>query len=60
VAGDVGILYWAGALIFVALLIYQHFLVKPGDISKVNLAFFTTNSFAGVIFSAAVILDLFF
>jgi len=57
--GEAGILFWAGALVFVVLLVYQHFLVKPHDLSKVNLAFFTTNSFAGVIFSAAVILDLF-
>jgi 4-hydroxybenzoate polyprenyltransferase len=59
ILGQTGILFWAGASVFVVLLVYQHFLVKPHDLSKVNLAFFTTNSFAGVIFSAAVILDLF-
>jgi len=57
--GEAGILFWVGALVFVVLLVYQHFLVKPHDISKVNLAFFTTNSIAGVIFSAGVILDLY-
>jgi len=59
ILGQTGILFWAGASVFVILLVYQHFLVKPHDLSKVNLAFFTTNSFAGVIFSTAVILDLF-
>ena len=59
VMGEAGILFWIGAFIFIILLFYQHFLVKPNDISKVNLAFFTTNSIASIIFSVGVILDLF-
>lgn len=56
--GDFGGLHWLGAGIFIILLAYQHFLVKPNDLSKVNLAFFTTNGVASVIFGAFVILDL--
>ena len=52
------ILFWIGAIIFIALLIYQHFLVKPTDLSKVNLAFFTTNGIASVVFAGFVIADL--
>ncbi len=52
-----GILYWLGTLTFVALLVFQHTLVKPNDISKINLAFFTTNGFAGLIFAIFVIAD---
>ena len=51
-------LNWAAALVFTGLLFYQHTLVKPGDLSKVNLAFFTTNGIASLIFSSLVILDL--
>lgn len=51
-------IHWLGAIIFVVLLTYQHFLVKPNDLSKVNLAFFTTNGFASLIFGGLVILDL--
>jgi len=51
-------LHWLGAIIFVILLIYQHILVKPDDLSKVNLAFFTTNGVASVIFGVLVIVDL--
>ncbi|OYT13936.1 MAG: 4-hydroxybenzoate octaprenyltransferase [Bacteroidetes bacterium 4572_114] len=61
VAGIIGngqILYWTGAIIFVALLIYQHFLVKPTDLSKVDIAFFTTNGIASVVFAGFVIADL--
>jgi 4-hydroxybenzoate polyprenyltransferase len=54
-----GALQWAGAAAFVLLLFYQHTLVRPNDLSRVNLAFFTTNGIAGVIFSAMVILDIY-
>jgi len=54
-----GWLYWLGALGFVSLLAYQHILVKPNDLSKVNLAFFTTNGIASVLFAAFVISAIF-
>ncbi len=57
--GHFGIWYWIGVAIFCGLLIYQHILVKPTDLSKVNMAFFTTNGIASVVFSIFVILDLF-
>jgi 4-hydroxybenzoate polyprenyltransferase len=54
-----GWIYWVGACFFISLLIYQHSLVKPDNLSKVNLAFFTTNGIASVIFFIFVLLDLF-
>ncbi len=51
--------YWIGAAIYTLLLFYQHTLVKPNDLSKVNLAFFTTNGIASVVFSAFVLIDLY-
>jgi 4-hydroxybenzoate polyprenyltransferase len=57
--GHFGIWYWTGVLFYIGLLIYQHVLVKPNDLSKVNLAFFTTNGIASVVFAIFVILDLF-
>ena len=56
--GHFGWMHWLGVVIFIGLLIYQHFLVKPNDLSKVNLAFFTTNGVASVVFGLLVILDL--
>ncbi len=53
-------LYWIGAGIFVFLLFYQHIIVKPDDLSRVNLAFGTTNGIASVIFATFVIMDIFF
>ncbi len=54
-----GYLYWIGASIFSALLIYQHLIVKPTDLSRVNLAFFTSNGVASVLFGLFAILELF-
>ena len=52
-------IYWVGSSIFIGLLVYQHIIVKPTDLSKVNLAFFTTNGIASVVFSAFVLMELF-
>ena len=54
-----GWLLWLATAIFVGMLYYQHTLVKADDLSKVNLAFFTTNGIASVIFGTLVILDIF-
>jgi 4-hydroxybenzoate polyprenyltransferase len=59
VYGDFGWLYWAGVAVFVAMLIYQHSVVKPNDLRRVNLAFMTANGIASVVFAGFVIADLF-
>ncbi len=56
--GDFNWLYWAGMGIFCGMLIYQHSIVKPHDLSKVNIAFMTANGIASVAFSIFVIADL--
>jgi 4-hydroxybenzoate polyprenyltransferase len=53
-----GLYYWIGTFIFIGLLFYQHTLVKPDDLSKINLAFFTTNGIASVIFAVFTITEL--
>jgi 4-hydroxybenzoate polyprenyltransferase len=58
--GSLGVIYLAGWGIFTALLIYQHTLVKPGDLSRVNAAFFTTNGVASVVFSMLFAIDVFY
>ncbi|MBX2889477.1 MAG: putative 4-hydroxybenzoate polyprenyltransferase [Saprospiraceae bacterium] len=55
---ETGWLLWSGTTIFLALLLYQHLLVKPDDLSRVNMAFFTTNGVASLIFGAFTIVDL--
>ena len=57
-AGRSGMFFWTGATIFTLLLIYQHSIVRPDDLSKVTMAFATTNGIASSIFAFFVILDL--
>ncbi len=52
--GTFSFIAWAG---FTAMLIYQHLIVKPNDLSRVNLAFFTTNGVASVMLAVLVIVD---
>jgi len=53
-----GIWYWAGVMVFTLLLFYQHRIVKPHDLSRVNISFFTTNGIASVVFCAFVLAEL--
>ncbi|THU40015.1 4-hydroxybenzoate octaprenyltransferase [Niastella caeni] len=50
--------YWIGVGIFVSMLLYQHSIVKPTDLRRVNLAFMTANGIASVVFAVFVITDL--
>ncbi len=47
--------YWLGSAIFIGLLAYQHLIIKPNDLSRVNLAFGTTNGIASIVFALFVI-----
>ncbi|MCX2482634.1 UbiA-like polyprenyltransferase [Pedobacter sp. MR2016-24] len=51
--------YYLGVAFFCSMLIYQHLLVKPNDISKVNRAFQTSNGIASVVFAVCFLLDAF-
>ena len=57
--GSFGWLYWIGVAGFISMLIYQHSIVKPNDLSRVNIAFMTANGIASVVFAVFVIADLF-
>ena len=60
ILAEFGLMYWIGCVFFIGLLFYQHTLVKPNDLSKVNVAFFTTNGIASVIFAVFTITELVF
>ncbi len=48
------------SILFLSLLLYQHLLVKHDDLKKVNLAFFTLNGIASVLYAGGIITDLIF
>ncbi|MEP7279542.1 MAG: UbiA-like polyprenyltransferase [Bacteroidota bacterium] len=51
--------YWMGVVVFCGMLVYQHSIVKPHDLTRVNIAFMTANGIASVVFAVFVIADLF-
>lgn len=56
--GEFDIWYWVGVAVFAGMLFYQHTIVKPTDLRRVNLAFMTANGIASVVFAVFVIGDL--
>jgi 4-hydroxybenzoate polyprenyltransferase len=59
ISGNFGSWYWVGMVLFTGILIYQHLIIKPNDLSRVNLTFMTANGIASVIFAFFVITDMF-
>ena len=59
ILGPFGMVFWAGMAVYTGLIIYQHLLVRPNDLSRVNLAFFTLNGIASVVYACFVIADLY-
>jgi 4-hydroxybenzoate polyprenyltransferase len=54
----VGALYWVGVGVVAALLAYEHSLVRPGDLRRLDAAFFTTNGVISLAFFAFVLADV--
>jgi len=53
-----GVVYWASLVLAAALLVWEHRLVRPDDLSKIDMAFFTANGWVGVGLCGGVALDL--
>lgn len=55
---ELGPVYWLSLLAIAGMLVWEHSLVRPGDLSRVNDAFFTANAAIGVVLLAAIAADL--
>ena len=55
---DVGIAFWLGVAAVGALLLYEHSLVRPGDLRRLDAAFFTVNGLISVVFLGFVLADV--
>jgi 4-hydroxybenzoate polyprenyltransferase len=55
---EVGLLYWLGVAVVAGLLAYEHSLVRPGDLRRLDAAFFTVNGVISIVFFAFVLLDV--
>ncbi|MHC0430437.1 menaquinone biosynthesis prenyltransferase MqnP [Streptomyces sp. O3] len=57
-ATDAGGFFWFGLLIVAVAFAYEHTIVRPHDLSRLNRAFFTTNGFIGISLFVCALLDL--
>jgi 4-hydroxybenzoate polyprenyltransferase len=57
VAMQLGVIYWAGIILVAAMLSWEHSLVKPTDLCRVNAAFFNINGFVSIAAFLAILLD---
>jgi 4-hydroxybenzoate polyprenyltransferase len=55
---EVGPLYWVGIASVAALLAYEHAIVRPGDLRRLDSAFFTVNGVISIVFACFVALDV--
>jgi 4-hydroxybenzoate polyprenyltransferase len=54
----VGVAYWLGVAAVAVLLLYEHSLIRPGDLRRLDAAFFTVNGVISVVFLAFVLVDV--
>ena len=55
---DVSLFYWLGVVATAVLLAYEHSIVRPGDLRRLDAAFFTLNGVISVVFFVFVALDV--
>ncbi|HEY7149394.1 MAG TPA: UbiA-like polyprenyltransferase [Gaiellaceae bacterium] len=55
---DIGVFYWLGVAAVGVLLIYEHSLVKPGNLRRLDAAFFLVNGIISLTFFAFVLVDV--
>jgi 4-hydroxybenzoate polyprenyltransferase len=53
-----GVFYWLGVAAVAALLVYEHSLIRPNDLRRLDAAFFTVNGVISVVFLGFVLLDV--
>lgn len=58
VATDAGAFFWAGLVIVAVAFVYEHNVVKPHDLSRLNRAFFSVNGFIGIALFVCALIDL--
>ena len=57
VVPQLGVIYWGTLVVIAALLVWEHSLVRPDDLSRVNQAFFTANAAIGLLLLVAIAMD---
>jgi 4-hydroxybenzoate polyprenyltransferase len=55
---DAGAFFWAGLVVVAGAFVYEHTIVTPKDLSRLNRSFFTVNGFVGIALFVFALLDL--
>ncbi len=55
---DAGVSYWLGVVAVATLLLYEHSLIRPGDLRRLDAAFFTVNGLISIVFLCFVLADV--
>jgi len=58
ISGGLGAIYWSGLVAIGLILIWEHGLVKPDDLSRINRAFFDLNAYVSIGYFVATLSDL--
>ena len=59
ISAGMGTIYWIGWLAVIAVLVWEHRIVSPNDLSRINRAFFDLNAYVSIAFFCATVADLF-
>jgi 4-hydroxybenzoate polyprenyltransferase len=57
-AAGLGWIYLAGMAVIIAMLVWEHAILRPSDLSRLNVAFFNLNGYVSVIYFAATLADV--
>lgn len=60
VSAGMGTIYWFGWLAVIAVLVWEHRIVSPSDLSRINRAFFDLNAYVSIAFFCATLADVIF
>ncbi|HEX7233023.1 MAG TPA: UbiA-like polyprenyltransferase [Candidatus Binatia bacterium] len=60
ISAGLGAIYWFGWIAVIAVLVWEHRIVSPNDLSRVNRAFFDLNAYVSIAFFCATVADLIF
>jgi 4-hydroxybenzoate polyprenyltransferase len=57
-AAGLGFVYLAGVAVIAAILVWEHAIVRPSDLSRLDMAFFNLNGYVSVAFFVATLADV--
>jgi 4-hydroxybenzoate polyprenyltransferase len=57
-AAGMGIPFWTGLALVVGILVWEGWILRKGDLSKIDLAFFSLNGYVSILFAVATVIDL--